>query len=110
MLKRVKYNIIHELSPQGSRAWLNWVCTKFVVKMGIKSVYRGSFRIDFLGFGSCFSLCVCVCVCVCVFFFCCIFWVFSVRFWVFFYADFLVFWLGFCVIAVGFFLGFGYDL
>ena len=62
MLKRAKYNIVHELSPQGSRAWLNWVCTKCVVKMGIKSVYRGSFRIEFLGFGSCFSLCVCVCV------------------------------------------------
>ena len=41
-------------------------------------VYRGSFRIDFLGFGSYFSVC---------FYFFGIFWVFSVRFWVFFCAD-----------------------
>ena len=63
-------------------------------------MYRGSFRIDFLGFGSYF---VCVCVCVCFFFFGCIFWLFSVRFWVFLCADFLVFWLGFYVIAAGVF-------
>ena len=31
----LKYNIIHELSPQGSRAWLNRVCRKCVAKMGI---------------------------------------------------------------------------
>ena len=59
-------------------------------------VYKGSFRIDFLGFGSYFSVCF-------FFFFGCIFWLFSVRFWVFLCADFLVFWLGFYVIAMGFF-------
>ena len=62
-------------------------------------VYRGSFRIDFLGFGNCFF------VCVCVFLFGGIFWVFSVMFWVFFCADFMVFWFGFYVIALGFFSG-----
>ena len=45
-------------------------------------VYKGSFRIDFLGFGSYFF--------VFFFFFGCIFWLFSMRFWVFFCADFLV--------------------
>ena len=35
MRKRVKYNTIHELSPQGSEPWLNWAFTNCVVKMGI---------------------------------------------------------------------------
>ena len=33
----LKYNIIHELSPQGSRAWLNWACRKYVSKIGINN-------------------------------------------------------------------------
>ena len=37
MLKRIKYNVIHELSPQGSQAWLNQVCRKCVVKMDINN-------------------------------------------------------------------------
>ena len=35
MYLRLKKNIIHELSPQGSRAWLNWACRKCIAKMGI---------------------------------------------------------------------------
>ena len=55
-------------------------------------VYKGSFRIDFLGFGSYF---------LCFFFFLV---VFSGYFqWGFGYFSVLIFWLGFYVIAVGFF-------
>ena len=35
MLKRIKYNIIHELSPQGHWTWLNWARKKCVTKIGI---------------------------------------------------------------------------
>ena len=40
MLKRIKYNIRHELSPKGSRAWLNQACTKCVAKMHINNNYN----------------------------------------------------------------------
>ena len=39
MLKRIKYNVIHELSPQGSRTWLNQACRKCVAKMGINNFH-----------------------------------------------------------------------
>ena len=35
MLKRIKYNIIHEVSPQGRWTWLNWARKKCVTKTGI---------------------------------------------------------------------------
>ena len=37
MLKRIKYNTINKLSPQGSRPWLNLAC-KMCRKNGINSV------------------------------------------------------------------------
>ena len=37
MLKRIKYNIIHEFSSQESRACLNRACMKHVAKMGINT-------------------------------------------------------------------------
>ena len=38
ILKRIKYNVIHELSPQRSRAWLNQACRKCVAKMDINTL------------------------------------------------------------------------
>ena len=37
MLKRIKYNTIHELSSQESRALLNQACRKCVTKTGINT-------------------------------------------------------------------------
>ena len=37
MLKRIKYNTINKLSPQGSRSWLNLAC-KMCRKNDINSV------------------------------------------------------------------------
>ena len=56
-------------------------------------VYKGSFRIDFIGFWK-------------LFFFFFLFFGYFNEVLSFFYADFLVFWLGFCVIVMGFFLSF----
>ena len=56
-------------------------------------VYKGSFRIDFIGFWK-------------LFFFFFLFFGYFNEVLSFFCADFLVFWLGFCVIVMGFFLSF----
>ena len=38
MFKRIKYNIIHKLSSQGSQVYLNRACMKCVAKMGIDNL------------------------------------------------------------------------